>query len=87
MVLTVTGFIDFVYHAEFEITGKRNFSGTGSNSVFKRREGDTYPVRSVRANLSHWTKMLAVSEGPNKADVSLPSPEDGNRSSFGSAVF
>jgi hypothetical protein len=30
---------------------------------------------------------LALSKGPNRVGVSLPSPEDGNRSSFRNVVF
>jgi hypothetical protein len=30
---------------------------------------------------------LALSNGPNKVDVSLPSPEDGNRFIFRNIVF
>jgi hypothetical protein len=30
---------------------------------------------------------LALSKGPNKVGTCLPSPEDGNRSSFGNVVF
>jgi hypothetical protein len=30
---------------------------------------------------------LALSKGPSRVGVSLPSPEDGNRSSFRNAVF
>jgi hypothetical protein len=31
--------------------------------------------------------MLALSKGPTRLDASLPSPEDGNRFSFGNVVF
>jgi hypothetical protein len=30
---------------------------------------------------------VAISKGPNRVGVSLPSPEDGNRSSFRNVVF
>jgi hypothetical protein len=30
---------------------------------------------------------LALSKGPNRAGVSIPSPEDGNRSTFLNVVF
>jgi hypothetical protein len=36
--------------------------------------------------LVQWLR-LAPFKGPNRVDVSLPSPEDGNRSSFWSVVF
>jgi hypothetical protein len=39
-----------------------------------------------RSNLNHWTR-LALAKGPSKAGVSLPSPEDGNRSSFPNLLF
>jgi hypothetical protein len=33
------------------------------------------------------TLKLALSKGPNRVGVSLPSPEDGKRSSFRNTVF
>jgi hypothetical protein len=33
------------------------------------------------------TLMLSLSKGPNRVDVSFPSPEDGNRSSLRNVVF
>jgi hypothetical protein len=44
----ITGSVDFVHRPELEITGKHNVSETGSVSVFRRREGDTYSVGSLR---------------------------------------
>jgi hypothetical protein len=39
-----------------------------------------------RTNLKHWT-WSAQSKGTNRVGVSLPSPEDGNRSRFRNAVL
>jgi hypothetical protein len=39
---------------------------------------------SERTNQWLW---LDLSKGPNRVGVSLPSPEDGNRSSFWNVVF
>jgi hypothetical protein len=38
-----------------------------------------------RVNFNLWT-CLALSKGPNRVCVSLPSPEDGNRSSFRNGI-
>jgi hypothetical protein len=72
---TVTGLMDFVHRPEFLITRKRNVSGTGCVSV----------SRWVEENIQ-WSRLV-LSEGPNKVGVSLPSPVDGNRSSFRNVVF
>jgi hypothetical protein len=47
-----------------------------------------------RAKINLWTRsrppvilILALSKGPNRVGVSLPSPEDGDRSSFRNVVF
>jgi hypothetical protein len=51
------------------------------------RELDTLLGPLERANLKHWTRLrLGSTKRLNKAGVSLPSPEDGNRSSFGKVV-
>jgi hypothetical protein len=42
------------------------------------------------AQLNSWGVQglrLAISKGPNRVGVSLPSPEEGNRLSFGNIVF
>jgi hypothetical protein len=39
-----------------------------------------------RANRNHWT-WSAQSKGPNRVDVSFPSPVEGNKSSFRNAVL
>jgi hypothetical protein len=46
--------MDFDQRPEFEITRKHNVSETGSVSVFRRGEGDTYCVGSLKkANFNH----------------------------------
>jgi hypothetical protein len=41
-----------------------------------------------RANLNHCSNWrLTLSKGPNSVGVSLPSPEDGNRSSVRNFIF
>jgi hypothetical protein len=42
-----------------------------------------------RDNLNHWTThvILATPKGTTRVGVSLPSPEDGNSSSFGNLVL
>jgi hypothetical protein len=67
-------------------TGKHNISETGSDSVLRLGEGETYSVRSLRSTKSQCLR-LAPSEGPNRVGVSLPSPADGRRSSFQTTVF
>jgi hypothetical protein len=44
---------------------------------------------AVRTRDSHWSRWLrvALSKGPNKVGVILPSPQDGNRASFRNVVF
>jgi hypothetical protein len=43
----------------------------------------------VGKHLPCWVQLLrsALSKGSNRLDVSVPSPEDGNRSNFRNAVF
>jgi hypothetical protein len=52
-------------------------------SCFWGRETLTLLGPLERANLNH----SSLSKGPNRVGVSLPSPEDGNRSSFLNVVF
>jgi hypothetical protein len=40
-----------------------------------------------RGTLNHWTTQVSLSEGPNRVGVSVPSTEDGSRSSFRNAMF
>jgi hypothetical protein len=40
-----------------------------------------------RANLNHWRLMLALSKGPNRIGVTLPSSKGGRRSIFRNVMF
>jgi hypothetical protein len=69
---------------------------TGSVSAFRWEEGDTYSVGSFRKcqpqSLDCWVPdvewlRLALSKGPNRVSVSLPSLENGGSSSFRNVVF
>jgi hypothetical protein len=51
---------------------KHSVSETGSVPIFRGERRETF---------------LALSEGPNRVDVSLLSPQDGNRPSFQNVVF
>jgi hypothetical protein len=66
--------------SEFWITTKPNVSVAGPVSVFRCGEEDTYTL------WSQWLR-LTLSQGLNIVRVSLPLPEDGNKSSFGNVVF
>jgi hypothetical protein len=74
---------------EFWIIIKHNVSEKGSVSVFSSAEVDTYSVGSFRNNLPLVLQLLrlSVSKGPKGAGFSLPSPKDGNRSSFRTLYF
>jgi hypothetical protein len=58
-------------------------SETGSVLVYRREEEDTLLGPLQRANLNHRTKDY---KGRNTVGVSLPSPVNGNRSSFRNVV-
>jgi hypothetical protein len=62
-----------------------------SPSSDEGKETPTLLGLSERANLNHWTitgwSRSVLIKGPNKVDISLPSPEDGDRSSFQNIVF
>jgi hypothetical protein len=75
----ITGFLGFVHLPGILNTRKHNVSETGSISVLRSGEGDTYSVGS-----SDWGVVL--SKGPNRGCVSLSSPEDGNTSSVFSSI-
>jgi hypothetical protein len=48
ITLRITGFVDLFHHPEFYITIKYNISDTGSASIFRWGEEDTYFVGSLR---------------------------------------
>jgi hypothetical protein len=75
MTLRITGVLDFAHHPELK-TRKNSILESGSVSVLREREEDTYSAESLI------TDRLALSKGPNRVGLLLPSPEDGNRSSF-----
>jgi hypothetical protein len=58
------------------IIRKHKVSEIGSVSFFRWREGDTYSVG--------FRKNLDISKRPKRAAISLPPPEDGNRSRYSS---
>jgi hypothetical protein len=64
---------------------KHNVSETGSVSVFRWGKGENYSVGAVRKSVQ-WLR-LALSKSPNRVVVSLPLPEDRNRSSSKNVVF
>jgi hypothetical protein len=74
ITLRINGFLDFVYRPEFQILENTTLRKLG---LFPSSEEDTTgPVTEV-----------ALFMGPNRVGVSLPSPEDENRSSFRNVVF
>jgi hypothetical protein len=71
-------------------TRKNNVSETGSVSVLGHGEGRHLNSWVPLKELTSYTGLdwrLAVSKGLERVHVSLPSPEDGNRSSFRNVVF
>jgi hypothetical protein len=49
--------------------------------------GDVNSVGSLRKNYPLTLDWLVLSNGHNRVVVSIPSPEDGNRSGFSDVVF
>jgi hypothetical protein len=78
--VSITWFLNFVHGPEFQIARKHNFTETGLSFRLHVRG---------RRHLLCWVQWfsLACSQGTNRVGVSLPSPEDGSRSSFRKVVL
>jgi hypothetical protein len=64
---------------------KHNVSKTGSASIFRLGEGNTYCVGRHRKSLHQ--SLDLPSNGPNRVDISLPSREDKNGPIFRNVVL
>jgi hypothetical protein len=86
--LRITGFVGYVLVRNSKYKKTQTFRNWISIlPPGEGRETHTLLGHIKRAQINQWTWRLALSKGHNRVGVSLPSPEDGNRSSFRNVVF
>jgi hypothetical protein len=80
----ITGFMDFVHSPEFWMLENTTFRKLDTFPSSGEGEEDIYSVGPLKKN--HWLRLVLY-KGPERVDVSLPSPEEEKRCSFRDVSF